>query len=102
MSAMKITKENFESEVLRSDKPVLVDFYAGWCGPCRMFGPVLDEFAGEHPEYKVCKVDTEEEFELARQYRIMSLPTVMVVKDGQVVKRSVGAMAKAQVLELMQ
>lgn len=102
MSVMKITKENFESEVLRSDKPVLVDFFAGWCSPCRMFSPVLDEFAGEHPEYKVCKVDTEEEFELARKYRIMSLPTVVVVKDGQVVRRSVGVMPKSEVLELMQ
>lgn len=102
MSAMKITKDNFDSQVLGSEKPVLVDFFAGWCGPCRMLSPIVDEIAGEHPEIKVCKVDADEELELTMRYRIVSLPTLLVVKNGEVVKRSVGAMPKDDVLELLQ
>ena len=101
MSAIKINKNNFNEEVLRSDRPVLLDFWASWCGPCRMVGPILDEIAQEREDIKVCKVNIDEEPELANEYQIMSIPSLMVVKDGKIVARSVGAKPKAQILEML-
>ena len=101
MSVLHITKETFQKEVLNSEKPVLLDFWATWCGPCRMIGPVLDEIAEEREDIKVCKVNVDEEPELAAQYQITSIPTLFVVKDGKITNQSLGAKPKAQVLELV-
>lgn len=101
MSAIKINKNNFNDEVLRSDKPVLLDFWASWCGPCRMVDPILDEIAEEREDIKVCKINVDEEPELASEYRIMSIPSLMVMKDGQIVSQSVGAKPKAQILAML-
>lgn len=101
MKALHINKENFHNEVLNSDRPVLLDFFASWCGPCRMVGPILDEIAQEREDIKVCKVDIDEQPELASRYRIMSVPTLMVLKDGQVVDQSIGAKPKHQILAMV-
>ena len=101
MSAMHINNHNFHEEVINSEKPVLVDFWASWCGPCRMVGPIIDEIAAEHPEYKVVKINIDEEPELASQYRVVSIPTLMVMKNGLVVEQSVGARPKNQILAMM-
>lgn len=101
MAAMKITEENFEQEVLRSEKPVLLDFWASWCGPCRMVGPILDEIAAERSDIKVCKVNVDEQQELAARYQIMSIPTLMVFKGGVVTNTSLGARPKEQILEML-
>ena len=101
MSALQITKDNFQSEILNSDKPVLLDFWASWCGPCRMVLPIIEQIAGERDDIKVAKINVAEEPELARQYGIMTIPTLMVIKDGQVVKQSAGAKSKAQILDML-
>ncbi len=101
MSVLHITKENFEQEVLKSDKPVLLDFFAVWCGPCKMIAPVLDEIAAEREDIKVCKVNVDEEPELASQYRVVSIPTLFVIKDGEIVNQSLGAKPKAQILAML-
>ena len=101
MSVLHITKETFEQEVLNSDKPVLLDFWATWCGPCRMIGPVLDEIAEEREDIKVCKVNVDEEPELAAKYQIVSIPTLFVMKNGEIVNKSLGAKPKAQILDLL-
>ena len=101
MAAIHVNKNNFREEVLHSDKPVLVDFFATWCGPCRMVGPVLDEIARENPEIKVVKINVDEESELASQYRVMSIPTMLVMKGGQVVSQSVGAKPKGAILAMV-
>ncbi len=101
MSVLHITKENFEQEVLNSDKPVLLDFWASWCGPCRMLAPILEELAAEHPEIKVGKVNTDEQMELAAKFGIMSIPALFVMKDGKVTNQSVGVQPKDQLLDLL-
>ena len=101
MSVLHITKETFQAEVLNSDKPVLLDFWAPWCGPCRMIAPTLDEIAEEREDIKVCKVNVDEETELASQHQIVSIPTLLVIKDGKIVNKSLGAKPKAQILDLL-
>ncbi len=101
MSAITITKENFEAEVLRSDKPVLLDFWAAWCGPCKMVSPVIDEIAGEVGHAKVGKVNVDEQPELAQQFRVMSIPTLVVIRDGKVEKTTVGAKSKNDILSML-
>ena len=101
MSVLELTLENFEQEVLQSDKPVLIDFWATWCGPCRMMGPVVDAFAEEHPEIKVGKVNVDEEYELAGTFRISSIPTLLVIRDGKVVNQAMGARPKQAILDLL-
>lgn len=101
MSVINIGQANFSSEVLNADRPVLLDFWAPWCGPCRMVGPILEDIAAERPDVKVCKVNVDEQPELAAQYRVTSIPTLMVVRDGQVVNQSMGARPKSQILALL-
>lgn len=101
MAIIKINKENFEQEILHSEKKILLDFYADWCGPCRMLGPIVDEIADEHPEYKVCKINVDEENELAAAYDVMSIPALFVIEDGKVVNESLGVKPKAQILEML-
>ena len=101
MSVLHINKSNFQEEVLNSTKPVLLDFWAPWCGPCRMVGPILDEIAAERPDIKVCKVNVDEEIELASQYKVISIPTLLVMLDGKVEDKVIGARPKNQILEML-
>ena len=101
MSAMTINNANFEEEVLRSDRPVLVDFWASWCGPCRMVAPVVEEIAREHPELKVGKVNVDEEPQLASRFGIMSIPTLLVFRDGKLANQMVGARPKDDILAML-
>ena len=101
MSVVKVNQDNFH-EIRNSDKTVLIDFYADWCGPCRMVSPIVDEIAEEHPEYLVCKVNVDQEGELAAQFGVASIPTLVVMKNGQVVTQSSGARPKAQILKLLE
>lgn len=101
MSAMNLNQENFHREVMESDKPVLLDFWAPWCGPCRMVVPIIDQIADEHPELKVAKINVDEETELAQQFRVMSIPALFVLKNGKVVNQSVGAKSMEQILDMI-
>ena len=101
MSVITITKENFKSEVLDSDKPVLIDFWASWCGPCRMLAPVIDAVAEELNDVKVGKINIDEESELASAFKIMSIPTIMLVNRGEVVNGVVGVRPKSDILALL-
>ena len=101
MSVMKITNENYVSEVLNSDKPVLLDFYADWCGPCRMVSPIVEEIAAENPQYLIGKVNVDEEPELAQKFKVLSIPTLAVIKNGNVIHQSTGARPKADILAML-
>ncbi len=102
MSVLKITKENFENEILKSQKTVLLDFYADWCGPCRMVSPLVDQIAEENPQYLVGKINVDEQPELAQQFSVMSIPTLVVIKDGKIKEQSAGARGKDQILEMLE
>lgn len=101
MSVIKANKNNFD-EFYKSEKTVLVDFYADWCGPCRMVSPIIDEIANEHPEYLVVKVNVDEEPELAAEFSVFSIPTLVVIKNGEVKEVVTGARAKDDILELLE
>ena len=100
MSVLSITKDNFE-EIKNSEKTVLLDFFADWCGPCRMVSPIVDEIAQENPQFVVGKVNVDSEPELASAFGVMSIPTLVVMKNGEIVNRSTGARPKAQILEML-
>jgi len=101
MSVITITKENFNKEVLESAKPVLLDFWASWCGPCRMVSPIIDEIAAESPDIKVGKINVDEQNELAANFNVMSIPTLVVIRDGKVVNKAVGVRPKQQILSML-
>ena len=101
MSVMKITKDNYQEAVLNADREILLDFWAPWCGPCRMVSPIVDEIAGERKDILVGKVNVDEEMELAAQFQVTSIPTLVVLRNGQVVNRVVGARPKDAILSLL-
>ncbi len=101
MAVVKLTSSNFEAEVMKSDKPVLIDFYAVWCGPCRMVSPIVDEISEEHEEIKVCKLDVDESPEIAQQFSVSSIPMLVVVKQGKVTQYNVGAIPKSEILQML-
>lgn len=101
MSVIEVNQDNFEEEVLKSDKTVLIDFWAAWCGPCRMLGPIVDEVGEENDNIKVCKINVDENQQLAEQYGVMSIPMLVVVKNGQTVTQSIGVVGKNRILELV-
>ncbi len=101
MAVLHITKDTFQAEVLESEKTVLLDFWATWCGPCRMIAPVLEEVAQEREDVKVCKIDVDQEPELAKQFQIMSIPTLIVMEKGKIINQALGAMPKNSVLALL-
>lgn len=100
MAALHITKDNFEAEVLKADKPVLVDFWATWCGPCQMLLPVVEELGNEITDAKICKVNVDEQPELAEQFHVMTIPTLIVFKNGKPVEQSIGVIPKEQIIAM--
>lgn len=100
MAVINVTKNDFEQQVLQSDRPVLLDFWAPWCGPCRMVSPIVDEIAEEREDIKACKVNVDEEPELAIRYGIATIPTLLVIKDGQIANKTIGAQPKEHILNL--
>lgn len=101
MPVYTVSSENFKKEVTECDKIVLLDFYADWCGPCRMLAPVIEEIAEEHPEIKVCKINADEQPELAAEFDVMSIPALFAVKNGKIINRSAGAVGKQQILDMI-
>lgn len=101
MSVMHVTMDNFQKEVIESDKPVLLDFWASWCGPCRMVSPVLDEIAAENPQIKVAKVNVDEQSELAASFNVMSIPSLFVIQNGKVVNQAAGSRPKQDILAML-
>lgn len=101
MSILHVTKDNFEAEVVNSKEPVLIDFYADWCGPCKMQGPILEDLAEEMKNVKICKIDVDKEQDIARQFGVMSIPTIMVMKNGEVTFKQPGLRQKRDLIELL-
>ncbi len=101
MAAIHVTEENFEEEVLKEEKIVLVDFWATWCGPCKMLSPIVEELAEENKQVKICKVNVDEQGALAKKFRVMSIPALLVFKDGEVVNKSIGMKPKSDILEML-
>lgn len=101
MSVISLNEQNFRELVLDADRPVLVDFFATWCGPCRMMSPLVDRIAEEHPEYRVCKIDVDEQNELAQRFEIMSIPTLIVFRNGQPVARQIGSCSESTLLDML-
>ena len=101
MSVININNNNFQDEVMHSEKLVLLDFWASWCGPCRMVSPIVDEIAAERSDIKVCKINVDEQPELAARFGVMSIPTLVVIKNGKVINQAVGARPKAQILAML-
>ena len=101
MSVLTVTNQNFEKEILQSEKPVLLDFWASWCGPCRLVSPIVDEIAEEPSDVKVGKVNVDEQQELAAAFKVMSIPTLVVIKDGKIINQSIGARPKEQILAML-
>jgi len=101
MKAIAITKENYTDEILKSNKPVLLDFWAAWCGPCKILAPILDEIARELPDIKLCKVNSDEQPEIAQTFHISSVPNLFLLKNGEVVKQTIGLVPKAAILDMI-
>ena len=101
MSVINVNKDNFKNEVMNSDKKVLVDFYASWCGPCRMVSPIIDEIAAERSDIKVVKVNVDEQSELAAEFGVMSIPTLVVIENGKIVNQMMGARPKEAILAML-
>lgn len=101
MSAIHLTEENFDSEVMQADRPVLIDFFATWCGPCKMVAPIIEQLAEEEPDKKICKVNVDEQPALAERFGVTSIPTLVVLRNGKVVNKAVGAKSKKAIQELL-
>ena len=101
MAVIKLTKDNFDQEVMQSDKPVLIDFYADWCGPCKMMGPVVEEVAAEMSDVKVCKINIDEEMAVAQKYGVMSIPTFIAFKNGEIAGKQIGAVPKSKLQDMI-
>ena len=101
MAAIAITKDNYDSEVVQSEKPVLLDFWASWCGPCRMVSPTVEQISDEHPEYKIGKINVDEEPELAAMFKVAGIPTLAAMKDGKLADKLVGVHSKQQILDML-
>ncbi len=101
MAVMKLTKDNFDQEVMQSDMPVLVDFYADWCGPCKMMSPIVEEISDEEAGVKVCKINIDEQIELAQRFGVMSIPTFIAVKNGEIAGKQIGAVPKSALLNMV-